>query len=259
MVKSKLIGPPEATFLEDEPKFWYRDKHGKATPVEMEYLLPRNQILIEETYTDEGVWGKKVDTQTYMNLPYFPGDIFYNDKAARSPAANHDLLFWTMSADRNGAWLRPAGSEDIAPRVRASHYGFHYEGKTYLIKTVQGGTDVVFTKDGKRGYGVNKYLRFYARAGDTSKTQLSSDIKRSPRPWVSAGDTSGMLTLSDLNPNDPATLRMMSCLGTLFTAEAVGSITGKLRRNKPNPFLMGAMDSYSLDLVGRKSWTAGPF
>ena len=235
MVKSKLIGPAETTFLEYEPKFWYRDEHGKATPVELEYLLPLNNILLEETYSDQGVWGKKVESQAYMGLPYFPGDIYLNDKAVPHP--KNGLLFSTRSAERNGAWIQRSGSADIAPRVSETHYNFHYEGKIYFVRTVRAGTSVVLTKDGKRGYAVNNYVRFYAGAEQSDP----------------------MLTVADLNPNDPAALRMMSCLGTLLTANALGSIVSKLRREDPNPFLMGPMDSYDLDLVGRKDWTAGPF
>ena len=133
MVKSKLIGSAHATFLECEPKFWYRDEHGNATPVELEYLLPLNNILLEETYSDQGVWGKKVESRTYMGLPYFPGDIYLNDKAVPHP--KNGLLFSTRSAERNGAWIQRSGSADIAPRVSETHYNFHYEGKIYFVRT----------------------------------------------------------------------------------------------------------------------------
>ena len=241
MVKSKLIGSAHATFLEDEPKFWFRDEDGKAYPIEMEYLLPRNFILLKQTYKGDGrPQGNQVDTEDYVELPYFPGDIYFNHKAVMSKHPSfkgHKTS--NLSAERNGATLAWVGGEDIAPRVRASIFEYVYEGKTYFAKRINdGGGGLALAADGRRGNSTSAYMiRLY----------------HEPSP------SAEMLTVTDLNPDDPANLRLMSCLGTLFAAYCLHTIHRNLKKDKPNPLLMNGLDRVTIDLFGAKSWTAGPF
>ena len=68
-----------------------------------------------------------------------------------------------------------------------------------------------------------------------------------------------MLTIADLNPENPANLRLMSCLGTLFAAYCLHTIHRNLEKDKPNPLLMNGLDYVTIDLFGAKNWTIGPF
>lgn len=254
MVKSKLTGSAHATFLEDEPKFWFRDEDGKATPIEMEYLLPTNRVLIEETYSEGGIWGKKVQPNDYMRLPYFPGDIYYNDKAVLSEYEYYfkGTLLSTTSAELNGATLMHMGAGTEAPRVNSTYAKFEYEGETYFIKYINDGSGYAITADGKRSFEdgrsvVSKLCRIYSQQSD-----LLTMVDKH-------GQQSNMLTKADLNPENPDDLRLLSCLGTLLTADALYEIHKNLKNNKPNPLLLGPMDNYVIDLVGAKRWTAGPF
>ena len=161
MVKSKLIGSAHATFLEDEPKFWYRDEDGKAYPVEMEYLLPRNFVLLKQTYKGDGSpYGNKVDKEDYIELPYFPGDIYFNHNAVISKEIGFKgLKVPNQSAQLNGATLVLAGSEQIAPRVNASIFEYVYEGKTYFAKRINdGGGGLALAADGRRGNSTSAYM-----------------------------------------------------------------------------------------------------
>ena len=229
------------TFLDDEPQFWYRDEDGKAYPIEMEYLLPRNFILLKQTYKGDGrPQGNQVDTEDYVELPYFPGDIYFNHKAVMSKHPSfkgHKTS--NLSAERNGATLAWVGGEDIAPRVRASVFEFVYVGQTYFIKKINdGGGGFAIAADGRRGNGTRKYLlRLY----------------REPSP------DAPMLKVADLNPDNPANLRMMSCLGTLFAAWFTGSVGDNLKKGQSEPLLMDGIHYVTIDLFGAKSWTAGPF
>jgi len=236
-----LVEKSRPNFLEDEPQFWYRDENGKAYPVEMEYLLPRNFVLLEQTYKGDGSpYGNKVDKEKYIELPYFPGDIYYNHNAVMSKNSSlKGMKSSIQSAGLNGATLARAGNEDIAPRVRAHIFEFFYEGKTYFVKKINdGGGGLAIAADGRRGNSTSKYLlRFY----------------HEPSPEAE------MLTVADVNPNDPANLRMMSCLGTLIVARKLYRIDDYLKKDKPNPFLMDGMDYVTIDLFGAKSWTIGPF
>ena len=241
MVKSKLIGSAHATFLEDEPKFWFRDEDGKAYPIEMEYLLPRNFILLKQTYKGDGrPQGNQVDTEDYVELPYFPGDIYFNHKAVMSKHPSfkgHKTS--NLSAERNGATLAWVGGEDIAPRVRASIFEYVYEGKTYFAKRINdGGGGLALAADGRRGNSTSAYMiRLY----------------HEPSP------SAEMLTVTDMNPDDPANLRLMSCLGTLFASWFTGRVGDNLKKGQSVPLLMNGLDYVTIDLFGAKSWTAGPF
>ena len=229
------------TFLEDEPQFWYRDEDGTAYPVEMEYLLPRNVIITNETYKGDGrPQGNQIDKRMAVELPYFPGDIYYNHNAVMSKNPSlKGMKSSIQSAGLNGATLARAGNEDIAPRVRAHIFEFFYEGKTYFVKKINdGGAGLAIAADGRRGNSTDAYMiRLY----------------HEPSPEAE------MLTVADLNPENPANLRLMSCLGTLFAAYCLYTIHRNLKKNKPNPLLMDGMDTVKIDLFGSKNWTAGPF
>ena len=231
MVKSKLIGSAHATFLEDEPKFWFRDEDGKAYPIEMEYLLPRNFILLKQTYKGDGrPQGNQVDTEDYVELPYFPGDIYFNHKAVMSKHPSfkgHKTS--NLSAERNGATLAWVGGEDIAPRVRASIFEYVYEGKTYFAKRINdGGGGLALAADGRRGNSTSAYMiRLY----------------HEPSP------SAEMLTVTDMNPDDPANLRLMSCLGTLFASWFTGRVGDNLKKGQSVPLLMNGLDYVTIDLL----------
>ena len=237
----ELVEKSRPSFLEDEPKFWYRDEHGKAYPVEMEYLLPRNFVLLKQTYKGDGSpYGNKVDKEDYIELPYFPGDIYFNHNAVISKEIGFKgLKVPNQSAQLNGATLVLAGSEQIAPRVNASIFEYVYEGKTYFAKRINdGGGGLALAADGRRGNSTSAYMiRLY----------------HEPSP------SAEMLTVTDLNPDDPANLRLMSCLGTLFASWFTGRVGDNLKKGQSVPLLMNGLDYVTIDLFGAKSWTAGPF
>ena len=229
------------TFLEDEPQFWYRDEDGTAYPVEMEYLLPRKVIITNETYKGDGrPQGNQIDKRTVVELPYFPGDIYYNHNAIMSKHPSFKgKRASNQSTGLNGATLAWVGGEDIAPRVRAQIFEFVYEGKTYFAKRINdGGGGLALAADGRRGNSTSAYMiRLY----------------HEPSPEAE------MLTVADLNPENPANLRLMSCLGTLFAAYCLHTIHRNLEKDKPNPLLMNGLDYVTIDLFGAKNWTIGPF
>lgn len=236
-----LVEKSRPSFLEDEPQFWYRDEDGTAYPVEMEYLLPRNFVRLKEIYAGDGSpYGNKIVKTEYVELPYFPGDIYYNHNAVISKHPSFQgMKTSNLSAGLNGATLVWVGDEDIAPRVNASIYEFVYEGHVYFIKKINdGGGGLALAADGRRGNSTNAFmLRLY----------------HEPSP------NAEMLKVADLNPDNPTNLRLMSCLGTLFTSRSINRIGNNLKKDKPNPLVMNGMDKFRIDLFGSKNWTAGPF
>ena len=213
------------TFLEDEPQFWYRDEDGTAYPVEMEYLLPRKVIITNETYKGDGrPQGNQIDKRTVVELPYFPGDIYYNHNAIMSKHPSFKgKRASNQSTGLNGATLAWVGGEDIAPRVRAQIFEFVYEGKTYFAKRINdGGGGLALAADGRRGNSTSAYMiRLY----------------HEPSPEAE------MLTVADLNPENPANLRLMSCLGTLFAAYCLHTICFLYTSPSPRDGLLSRMPS----------------
>jgi len=224
------------TFLEDEPQFWYRDEDGTAYPVEMEYLLPRNFALLKQTYKGDGrPQGNQVDTEDYVELPYFPGDIYFNHKAVMSKHPSFKgMKVSNQNAERNGATLSWLGPEDTVRRVSIIIYEFVYEGKVYFVKSAKDGhVGLAIADDGRRGNSTrSNLLRLY----------------HEPSP------DAGMLTAADLNPDDPANLRLMSCLATLMAARNLHWLGDKLKEGQSKSLPMDGLDRVRIDLFGMKNW-----
>ncbi len=267
MIDYKLINPEQGTYLEEETRFWYRDEDGKAYPVELEYLLPENRIVVEETYSEQDVWSKKVKTRTNMKLPYFPGDIYFNHKAVVSEDEYYfkDMLISTTSAQLNGATLISIGGGCVAPRVNSTIFKFVYENKTYLVETINNGSGYSITAGGKRGFGViSRLSRIYHPAPPGYQMLTIADIDpENPADMAKIyNQTPGgskMLTVADIDPKTPDGMRLLSSLATLMTARDLYKVGNNIEEDKANPLLMGPMNNCDIDLFGHSSWTVGPF